>query len=933
MNNFDRNKSEKPTGKKPIEVNYNEETRRFEGEKLFEKPQPRRRRSDRYKAPDSSDSSSATFVSSNEEQKTIVSPLIKERELRKEEGEPRLPMSHSQVQRKLFGQGKPGGGVNSLGNEESSHEGRPVAKRRVQPTPEYLKKEEPLRPNKKKRNFLSMAVLGLLVIGFFIVGFALLPQRDTGFLGALNKVKTQITSSVSSLLGKKVVEPLEVKRFTASSNTGQAPMEIVFSITTSNSVENIRLVTNENMLIEEKASMVNNESGKIWSLKVPFFQAFSGSLKVHVFDGEYWYDSGNETIIQVNAPAIQAWNKEGAVVVNSPSPDQTDEPEDFQGGEAPLEEPENSLTNKEDENDGNGEAIGAMVGEDDDQGVVAFTDLEEQEKIAEPTLEPTIEPEPTPLPQPTNTPMPYMLAGAVEGTNPTQIGLNTKIYEGNKSVASYARTKEVQMKSPEEYGKFDNGVLTFRGGPFRQNASFGFVEVENEKMDIAWTVPVGSLDSYSGIYWTGQPAIVKWPKQIREMMKIKEEKVDKTGLTEVILGAQDGKIYFIDLEDGELTRDPIEVGYPLRSSISVHPNSYPLLSVGQGISKLKKGTGKIGYRLYNLIDHKELMLVNGRDDQAFGSNGAMKGTPVIDRESDTMIFAGENGLLYTINLNTKVISKKLNNEEETQEGTEESTTVATTDEGKLTIEPETVKYRFKAKGQKDGDTSVEGSVAVYGSYVYFADGLGVLQCVNVNTMEPVWAIKTDDNTDATIALDFDEDGSLGLYTINMLHKQGKKGVSTIRRLDAMTGQQVWSTPVEVKYDTKDNGGGKASPLIGKGSIDNMVIFTVAKTTETDGKGGTVLALDKKTGSKLWSTNFDSYSWSSPVAIYNEEGKAWIVQGNQDGQLHLLEGETGNLLSSLTLEGEIMASPAVYNNTLVIGTTGKDTSYIYGIEIQ
>ena len=34
-----------------------------------------------------------------------------------------------------------------------------------------------------------------------------------------------------------------------------------------------------------------------------------------------------------------------------------------------------------------------------------------------------------------------------------------------------------------------------------------------------------------------------------------------------------------------------------------------------------------------------------------------------------------------------------------------------------------------------------------------------------------------------------------------------------------------------------------------------------------------------------------------------------------------------------IDGEIEASPAVYNNMLVIGTTGKGTSYIYGIRIQ
>ena len=36
---------------------------------------------------------------------------------------------------------------------------------------------------------------------------------------------------------------------------------------------------------------------------------------------------------------------------------------------------------------------------------------------------------------------------------------------------------------------------------------------------------------------------------------------------------------------------------------------------------------------------------------------------------------------------------------------------------------------------------------------------------------------------------------------------------------------------------------------------------------------------------------------------------------------------------LQLEAEIEASPAAYNNVVVIGTTGKNTSFVYGIEVR
>ena len=43
--------------------------------------------------------------------------------------------------------------------------------------------------------------------------------------------------------------------------------------------------------------------------------------------------------------------------------------------------------------------------------------------------------------------------------------------------------------------------------------------------------------------------------------------------------------------------------------------------------------------------------------------------------------------------------------------------------------------------------------------------------------------------------------------------------------------------------------------------------------------------------------------------------------------------SGAKTASLKLEAEVIASPAVYNNIMVIGTTGKGTSFIYGIEIR
>ena len=68
-------------------------------------------------------------------------------------------------------------------------------------------------------------------------------------------------------------------------------------------------------------------------------------------------------------------------------------------------------------------------------------------------------------------------------------------------------------------------------------------------------------------------------------------------------------------------------------------------------------------------------------------------------------------------------------------------------------------------------------------------------------------------------------------------------------------------------------------------------------------------------------------------MYNESGKGWIIQCVENGTILLLDGLTGETVDELQIEGTIKASPAAYHNVMVIGTTGKGTSYVYGINIH
>ena len=139
---------------------------------------------------------------------------------------------------------------------------------------------------------------------------------------------------------------------------------------------------------------------------------------------------------------------------------------------------------------------------------------------------------------------------------------------------------------------------------------------------------------------------------------------------------------------------------------------------------------------------------------------------------------------------------------------------------------------------------------------------------------------------------------------------------------------------------KDDVGAKASPVIGQNGLKDLVYYTVTGLSEEGrtplglaGEQAALIALDKETGKIVWSFGLESRSESSPVAVYDNDGRGWILQCEQNGTIHLLDGLNGREVTSLKLDAEIEASPAVYSNVMVIGTTGKGTSYVYGIEIR
>lgn len=471
---------------------------------------------------------------------------------------------------------------------------------------------------------------------------------------------------------------------------------------------------------------------------------------------------------------------------------------------------------------------------------------------------------------------------------------------------SYDTIKEFEhidkMVFQNKYSDID-GIFTFRGNSLRNSPSFGEIDINENKLQILWEIRTSVSSWGGGAGWTGQPSIVNWPKELRSSMNIYDEFKEKENFVEVIYGSLDGNIYFLDLNTGKKSRDTINVGNPIKGSLSIDPRGLPLLYVGEGIPE----KAQVGFNIYSLIDATLLYELNGKDPNASRGWPAFDSSSIVNRQTDSVVVGGENGILYNIKLNSN--HNKENNS--------------------ISINPEVNRYKFNSKINQ-GRIGIENSVATFANLAYFADNGGVIQCVNLETLSPVWSIDGFDDIDATLTIDI-ENNKPYIYCGNEVDHQGKKGVSKIKKIDGLSGEVCWEKEFECESligEKAVNGGLMATNVVGKKDLEDISIFSLARYKGFN-KGG-VIALNKDNGEVVWETLFDNYMWSSPVDVYNKEGNGFIVQCDSAGNIHLLDGKRGNILDSLLLNGNIESSPAVYNDIAVVATRNGS---IYGIKIK
>lgn len=856
-----------------------------------------------------------------------------------------------------------------------------------------------------KGRVLPIVIIVLLVIAALVLGMLLIPNDMEGPLGDIKRSVTGLFS------GEKENVPARALGFTGEANKDTVPYQITFHVTTTTNVNDVRVVDSQGQpLNTTPTANVPNTDSVLHMLTMTLENEYQGDVYLQIHDGEAWQateyrlqlsigadmklkisETSSTTLTAGSTAAASA----GATLTAGSNTEPTVSPAVAETG-APVQEPGATAASPAATQESTAQSGFVFVPDETATPapeatptatpVVTATPTPEitptptpvvtptptmaltptptmavtptptvpvtatptvapeATPTATPTAEPTPEltPEPTATAEPTPVPMVQLTAEACEAASPSII-TTEKVYKGTSSsrVKNYQRAADdvINMPAGDEYLTMPFGVTTFRGNAFRMNAAVGYINPPTSMTEL-WQVPGGSLKIAAGWrYGFGvysQPAIVKWTKEVRDVMALNEASRGISALKEVIIGGQDGKVYFLNLADGSETRAPIEIGYALRGAPSVHSLGYPVLTFGQYSNKLPSGNAKsMGLYYYNLADNKRLRLINTLDDRAYYSFGAMDTSALFDRNSNTLITIGTNGMLYTEKLNLYL---------------------AMNDGGFFHFGDveESVALVSTTKKQEASQAAVESSLAMYGPYAFYADMGGVLRCVDTTTMDTVWAVKTGDAVRAAVALDLDaETNTLWLYTANTITNRSKNGDVTIRRYNAMTGEQDWALAVNSirKYKGQTDATGKeitagavASPVIGQHELNGLVYFTLSSVSangyasltgdsSAQQQPSVLIAINKADGSVAWTQPMGAYSYSSPVAVYSEDGQGWIVQCCSNGTIYLLDGLTGATISTLQVAGIIEGSPAVYGDTMVFGTTGKEHSVIYAIKLQ
>jgi len=370
------------------------------------------------------------------------------------------------------------------------------------------------------------------------------------------------------------------------------------------------------------------------------------------------------------------------------------------------------------------------------------------------------------------------------------------------------------------------GLTMFRGNPTR--TFYGSGPVPRSAPSVAWKFPddpmcgqspVGQENKvWCGSGWTGQPVVWERPD----------------GITEVIFGAYDKQIHFLDAETGERTRPDFDMGDIIKGSVTLDPDGYPLLYTGSRDPRFRVIAldAEEPYEVWSL----HAKSVDGIWNDDWDSN------PVI--VDDIMYEGGENSWWFAVKLNRGYDA-----------------------DGKVTVDPQVV-YQIPAWTDELTEIfgrqhSVENSTAVFEQRAYFTTSAGRVVGVDVSDIESgngeiFFDFWNGDDTDSTINID--SDGYLYVVSHADTAKKNNTAARRVREVgdlakldpDNPDDPVMWS--VHLSAARGQDAGAWATPALHAGA---GLLFVA-----TD--AGDLIAVDTMTGETVWEDFIGGNAWSSPV---------------------------------------------------------------------
>ena len=463
-------------------------------------------------------------------------------------------------------------------------------------------------------------------------------------------------------------------------------------------------------------------------------------------------------------------------------------------------------------------------------------------------------------------------------------------------------TSDGALKNFSDPYQSPHNHIAFRANQLR-DADFGGKVKGTPKeivQDWVFQTPIDNTPTSLGVWgggtgWTSQPLYVEWQE---EMVK-KFRNSPSARLTadfspkEIVVASLCGQLCFINFHTGKASREPLDLGNPLKGTPMIDPRMNGLLYSGHAL----RAKADVCQNAVDLVTRSLVMQSPGNNPKAFRHWPGSDSSPIF---ADGFVFwPSENGLIYKYDMRA--------------------------DKGKV---HSMLRYTCKGTGVAPG---VESSMCVYKNYGYVGDNHGNVFCLNLNTMKPVWYYDNHDDIDASIVCEV-LNGHPYVYVACEVDRQGDAGSCRFAKLDGLSGEPVWAIQVPCTKMTINkkhfDGGMYSTPLLGKGNCSQLIFSTLANDG-TNGMGH-FYAWDKRSGKQVYKVPLKCYSWSSPVAFYNENNELFIVLGDTSGRLYLIEGKSGKILFDKVFGANFESSPVVVGNSLVVGSRG---SSVYKCHLQ